>query len=339
MTEISDKILQWYEDHGRKLPWRGHLDPYAVWVSEIMLQQTRVETVIPYFERWMIRFPSIADLANATEGEVLSIWEGLGYYSRARNLHKAARKVVTELHGEMPDNEAALRELPGVGAYTAAAIASISFGARAAAVDGNLVRVLARVFALPGRASDPSLVRAVRAQAQALVNCRQPGEVNQSLMDIGATLCRPEAPLCTQCPLRKFCKACGEEDPAVYPEKAAKTARKSLAIVFAWIEHEGALLLEQRPLDGLWPGLWEMPSASGAGAKQVLAKRLGQPLGPLLARVSHELTHRHVVAWVYQAKAQKQGEQRWWRDPLSAPLSSLARKAIVAAKLARGSGR
>jgi A/G-specific adenine glycosylase len=325
-------LLAFYGKHGRDLPWRKIRDPYAIWVSEVMLQQTQVQTVIPRFAAFLRQFPDISALANAEERTVCEAWAGLGYYRRARNLHKAARMIVAEASGRMPESEAALRKLPGVGAYTAAAIASIAFGARAAAVDGNLVRVLARVFALPGRASDPSLMRAVRAQAQVLVDCAQPGEVNQALMDIGATLCRPKDPACARCPLLRFCRAFREGKPAAYPGKKAKPARKSLSIIFAWIERKGAVLLEQRPLDGLWPGLWELPSASGARAKQVLARRLGQPLGPRLAQVSHELTHRHVMARVHQATAPKQANQRWWLDPLSAPLSSLARKAIVVTK-------
>ena len=324
-------LLTFYGKHGRDLPWRKTRDPYAIWVSEVMLQQTQVQTVVPRFAAFLRQFPSIAALATAEERTVCEAWAGLGYYRRARNLHKAARVIVAEASGRMPESEAALRKLPGVGAYTAAAIASIAFGARAAAVDGNLVRVLARVFALPGRASDPALIRAVRAKAQVLVDCEQPGEVNQALMDIGATLCRPEDPDCVRCPLRRFCRAFYEEKSTAYPGKKVKTARKSLSIVFAWIERKGALLLEQRPLDGLWPGLWELPSASGPHAKQALAQRLGQPLGPRLAQVTHELTHRHVTAQVHQAIAKKQSGQRWWPDPLSAPLSSLARKAIVAA--------
>jgi len=325
-------LLAFYGKRGRDLPWRKSRDPYAIWVSEVMLQQTQVQTVIPRFVAFLRQFPDISALANAEERTVCEAWAGLGYYRRARNLHKAARMIVAEAGGRMPESEAALRKLPGVGAYTAAAIASMAFGARAAAVDGNLVRVLARVFALPGRASDPSLVRAVRAKAQVLVDCAQPGEVNQALMDIGAMLCRPEEPDCVRCPLRRFCRAFREENPTAYPGKRAKTARKSLAVIFAWIEHKGAVLLEQRPLDGLWPGLWELPSASGPRAKQVLARRLGQPLGPRLAQVSHELTHRHVTSQVYQATAPKHTNQRWWPDPLSAALSSLARKAIVATK-------
>lgn len=332
VAELRRALLAFYRKHGRDLPWRQTSDAYAIWISEVMLQQTQVQTVVPRFVDFLRQFPHLAALAAVEERTVCEAWAGLGYYRRARNLHKAAHLVVSELGGKMPEDEAGLRRLPGVGAYTAAAVASIAYGARTAAVDGNLVRVLARVFALPGRASDATLVRAVRAQAQRLVDCRWPGEINQSLMDIGATLCRPESPACFACPLRRSCRAFRDGRPTAYPGKAAKSPRKSLRIAFAWIERQGALLLEQRPLDGLWPGLWELPSASGIHAKRDLAVRVDQPLGPRLARVFHELTHRHVSASVYQATAGKKAGQKWWSDPLAAPLSSLARKAILAAQ-------
>ena len=339
-VRLRRALLVFYRKHGRDLPWRKTRDPFAIWVSEVMLQQTQVQTVVPRFAAFLRQFPDISALAAAEERTVCEAWAGLGYYRRARNMHKAARLLVAESSGRMPESETALRNLPGIGAYTAAAIASIAFGARAAAVDGNLVRVLARVFALPGRASDPSLVRAVRSKAQLLVDCARPGEVNQALMDVGATLCRPENPTCHDCPLRRSCRAFRQGTPTAYPGRKTKAARKSLHIAFAWIERKGALLLEQRPLDGLWPGLWELPSGSGPRAKQVLALRLAQPLGPRLAQVSHELTHRHVKASIYPARApQLQAGQKWWPSPLSAPLSSLARKAIVATQRAQGHER
>ena len=329
-ASLQRALLTFYRKHARDLPWRRVRDPYAIWISEVMLQQTQVQTVIPRFAEFLRRFPTVLALAAAEERTVCEAWAGLGYYRRARNLHKAARVVVSELHGQIPSLEAELRKLPGIGAYTAAAIASIAHAAKAAAVDGNLVRVLARVFALPGRADDPALVAAVRAQAQLLVDCQHPGEINQALMDIGATLCRPENPACVYCPLRQACKASYEGNPAEYPGKKIRATRKSLRIAFAWIEQKGALLLEQRPLGGLWPGLWELPSTSGARAKQLLEQRLGQKLGRPLAQISHVLTHRQVTASIYGATAKPQVGQTWWKEPLTAPLSSLARKAILA---------
>jgi A/G-specific adenine glycosylase len=331
VTLLRRALLAFYRKHARDLPWRRTRDPYAIWVSEVMLQQTQVQTAVPRFADFLRQFPTISALATTDERAVCEAWAGLGYYRRARNLHKAARIIVAELDGTFPTREEELRKLPGVGAYTAAAIASIAFAAKYAAVDGNLVRVLARVFALPGRADDPALVRAVRAQAQILVDCERPGEINQALMDIGATLCRPSNPACHTCPLRRFCRGFREGDPTLYPGKKVRAVRKSLHIAFAWIENKGALLLEQRPLDGLWPGLWELPGAGGARAKRELEQRLGQGLGPPLAKISHALTHRQVSASVYRATAKAQPGQKWWKDPLAAPLSSLARKAILEA--------
>jgi A/G-specific adenine glycosylase len=330
LAPLQRALLAFYRKHARDLPWRKIRDPYAIWISEVMLQQTQVQTVVPRFADFLRQFPTIAALAAANERTVCEAWAGLGYYRRARNLHKAARMIVGELGGTIPTSELELRKLPGIGAYTAAAIASIAFAAKHAAVDGNLVRVLARVFALPGCADDTALVHAVRARAQVLVDCDRPGEINQALMDLGATLCRPENPACPDCPLRQSCRAFLQGNPTKYPGKKLRAARKSLRIAFAWIEHNGALLLEQRPLDGLWPGLWELPSASGPRAKQELAQRLGQDLGPPLAKISHLLTHRQVSASIYRASVQPRTGQKWWKDPVAAPISSLAWKAISA---------
>jgi A/G-specific adenine glycosylase len=326
---LRRSLLAFYRRHGRDLPWRRTRSPYAIWVSEIMLQQTQVMTVIPRFAPFLRRFPTLAKLADAQEPAVCEAWAGLGYYRRARHLHRAARQVLAEHDGEIPRTAAELRELAGIGEYTAAAIASIAFAEKIAAVDGNLIRVLARVFALPGRASDRGLLNEVREHAQRLVDCSRPGEVNQALMDVGATVCRPANPRCGECPLRRCCAALHAGNPTVYPGRKIKPARPRLPVAFAWIEQDGAVVLEQRPLDGLWAGLWELPSASGSGAKRALAKRVGQRLGRRIATVTHDLTHRRVEASVYRvAPGTPMG--RLWRDPGAAPLSALARKAIAA---------
>jgi A/G-specific adenine glycosylase len=334
---VRRALLDFYRRHARDLPWRRTRDPYAIWVSEIMLQQTQVDTVLPRFATFVRQFPDVTALAAVDERTVCEAWAGLGYYRRARNLHKAARTIVEEHAGCLPTTESAWRALPGIGAYTAAAVASIAFDEPRAAVDGNLIRVLARVYALPGRASDPTLVREVRERAQALVQGDHPGDVNQALMDIGATVCRPEQPTCEACPLHRHCQAARTGQPTRYPGKKVTPPRQSLTIAFAWIEHDGKVLLEQRPLDGLWPGLWELPSASGPEAAAELTRRLGAPLGARLAEVTHALTHRRVTATVYRAKPRAGrsspapgSAQRFWADPLTAPLSSLARKAIRA---------
>lgn len=324
-------LLGYFRQRARDLPWRQTSDPYAIWVSEIMLQQTQVKTVVPRYGRFLRQFPTVADLAAADETTVCEAWAGLGYYRRARNLHKAARQVVADHGGTVPSSEAVLRQLAGVGRYTAAAIASIAFGERVAAVDGNLVRVLARVFALPGRASDDRLLRSVRQAAHSIVDGPDPGAINQALMDIGATICRPAAPLCAGCPIRVHCAAHQAGTTSKYPGAKVRSPQKLLRVAFAWIEHQGGVILEQRPLDGLWAGLWELPSASGPRARKTLEERLGQPLVDRVAQVTHELTHRKVEAVVYRTKPVA-GIGRVWPRPLEAPLSSLARKAIVAAQ-------
>ena len=321
-------LLAYYRKHKRDLPWRRTQDPYAIWVSEIMLQQTQVQTVVPRFGQFLQQFSTVTALAAVEESTVCEAWAGLGYYRRARHLYKAARAVVAEYAGVLPTTAAELRHLPGIGTYTAAAIASIAFGEKAAAVDGNLVRVLSRVFTLPGRADDPALLTSVRAHAERLVQHPRPGDINQALMDIGATICRADGAECAPCPLRETCQAHSEGHPLHYPGKKKPTSRKALPVAFAWIERAGEVLLEQRSLDGLWPGLWQLPSAEGRAAKATLGKRLGKHVGAPIVRVSHTLSHRDVTATVYRATATAQAHQRWWRDPLSAPLSGLARKAI-----------
>ena len=204
---LRHRLLVWYDEHRRDLPWRddpgpSRPDPYRVWVSEAMLQQTRVRTVIPYFERWMERFPTLDALARADREDVLRAWAGLGYYARARSLHRAARIVRDQYGGTLPDTAPALRELPGIGDYTAGAIASIAFGRREPAVDANARRVLARLLDLPSPTDGE-----IRGRAAALVPARRPGAFNQALMDLGATLCAPRAPACPACPLGRLCRS------------------------------------------------------------------------------------------------------------------------------------
>jgi A/G-specific adenine glycosylase len=332
VATLQDALLSYYRQHRRDLPWRRTRDPYAIWLSEILLQQTQVATAAPRYGQLLASFPDVFALASATETAVCEAWAGIGYYRRARYLRQAARVVTGQWGGRFPENAADWQRLPGVGAYTAAAVASIAFGERVPAIDGNVTRVVARLFALPGRASDRRLRTAVGAHAGRLVDCDRPGEINQALMDLGATLCRPVSPRCPDCPVARFCRARRTGKPDAFPGKRRPPARRRLRMAFAWCERAGALLLERRPLDGLWPGLWELPSETGSAAKRALGARLGQPLGACLARLEHDLTHRHVEARVYRATAQRRRGQKWWPDPLAAPLSSLARKAILAVR-------
>lgn len=269
MTEFARRILAWYEKHARILPWRlpapqemsGHPDSYAVWVSEIMLQQTRVEAVIPYFTRWMQRFPTLQALAAAPEQDVLAAWEGLGYYSRARNLHKAAQIILEEHGGQLPNSMTELRKLPGIGRYTAAAIASIAFGQDAATLDGNLKRVFARVFdvSLPADSAQGETI--LWQLAESHLPPGRAGDYNQALMDLGAAICLPRNPRCLICPVQEIClaRAAGiqEQRPVRKPKSEIPHKRKAAAVIVL----DGKTLLNHRPSEGLLGGLWEFPAA------------------------------------------------------------------------------
>jgi len=282
MTQFSDRILQWYARHGRDLPWRNHPDPYAVWVSEIMLQQTRVEAVIPYFKRWMVRFPGVRELASASEQVVLSLWEGLGYYSRARNLYKAARIVVEEYEGELPHDLVLLRKLPGIGRYTAGAIASMAFGLDVPTLDGNLRRVFARVFNVTEPADAPPGEEILWALAEKHLPKGHAGDYNQSLMDLGASLCLPRNPACLLCPLSELCKARAlgihEQRPVLKPRAGVPHHIVTAAV----LQRGGKILLAKRPSKGLLGGLWEFPGGKvekGESLEACLVREIQEELG------------------------------------------------------------
>lgn len=294
------------------MPWRGHPDPYAVWVSEIMLQQTRVETVIPYFERWMARFPTLQALAQANQHEVLQAWEGLGYYSRARSLHSAAQKVVGELGGEIPTQAAELRRLPGVGRYTAGAIASIAFGRDEPALDGNIRRVLARLFNVELQLGSPSAEQHFWELAGQILPPGRAGEMNQALMDLGATLCVPRAPDCAVCPLTELCQArllgVQEQRPVTKP-----TAPVPHYLVTAAVIHraDGRFLLARRPEKGLLGGLWEFPGGkleAGEDLPTCLRREIREELGVeveiggALGVYRHAYTHFRVTLHAFACR-------------------------------------
>ncbi len=276
------KLLAWYAQNARILPWRGHPDPYAVWVSEIMLQQTRVETVIPYFERWMQRFPSVAALAAASEQDVLQTWEGLGYYSRARSLWRAARLVMQEYGGQLPDSAEALARLPGVGRYTAGAVASMAFGRDEAALDGNIRRVLTRLFNVSLPARSPAGEALLWNLARQNLPAGQAGDYNQALMDLGSAICTPRSPNCAACPLKGDCQAFAlglqEERPVL--EKKAPTPH--YLVTAAVLRRDGRVLLARRPSEGLLGGLWEFPGGkveNGESLEYGLQRELREELG------------------------------------------------------------
>ncbi|MBI5945750.1 MAG: A/G-specific adenine glycosylase [Chloroflexi bacterium] len=265
MNKLSASLLKWYRQHGRELPWRGNPDPYAVWVSEIMLQQTRVETVIPYFEKWMKLFPDVRALANASEQDVLNAWEGLGYYSRARNLHKAAKVVASDFNGELPRDLTELRSLPGIGRYTVGAIASMAFGMDEPTLDGNLRRVFARLFDVDEFADSPAGEKILWELAAQNLPKGQAGDYNQALMDLGATICLPNTPKahprCLLCPLMKMCETRKHGTQEMRPVLKAKKATPQYIHAAAVILQRGRVLLAQRPPDGLLGGMWEFPNA------------------------------------------------------------------------------
>jgi A/G-specific adenine glycosylase len=308
-TEIPRLLLDWYRTNKRDLPWRRTKDPYRIWVAEVMLQQTRVDTVIPYYERFLKKFPDVRALARAREDSVLKAWESLGYYSRARHLHEAARVVVGQSGGVIPAGMADLRKLPGVGAYTAGAILSIAFGRRVAAVDGNVIRVIARLFAIEDPVDGSKAKRSIEAIAQGLVPAGEPGHYNQALMDLGSGICTPRRPACPACPLAAACRARrkGLQEAIPAKRKAASVPHREAAV--AVIRNDrGEILLVKRPGRGLLGGLWRFPGgaleegdAPAAALRRSLRTELGLKAipGRELAAVEHGYSHFTVTVRVF----------------------------------------
>jgi len=318
---IAAAVVAHYARARRDLPWRRTRDPYAIWVSEIMLQQTRVATVIPYWERWLGRFPTVRDLAAAPLDDVLAHWAGLGYYTRARNLHRGAREVVERWGGALPGTAGGLREVPGIGAYTAGAIALIAFGERAPLVDGNVARVLARVFAVDDDVKSTAGGKRIWALAAALMDGlapgADPGDLNQGLMELGATVCAPRAPSCLACPLAAACAARrdGRQDELpVVPARRGVDELPVLSCVALWIERGDEVLLARRRPEGLYGGLWELPQGDDLAA----ARRLvGSRVTVAAAGFSHEqvLTHRRIRVEVRPARLAAKARLVGPRDP------------------------
>jgi len=296
-------LLPWYRANRRDLPWRRTRDPYAIWVSEAMLQQTRAETVIPYYERFLERFPDVAVLARAPVDEVYAAWAGLGYYSRARNLHRAASTILERFGGELPSSQEELLELPGVGRYTAGAVASIAFDRPAPVLDGNVERVLARYLGVRKNVRGPSGRAALWDAAARLVSGPNPGELNQALMELGATLCSPRAPRCPCCPIHRGCIAQRDGDADSLPRKAARTRPRAMRAVAALVRRGPRVLAVRRPPGGLLGGLWELPGGTvrrGEAPRDALCRAIRDQTGLELAElraagsVEHTFTHRQL---------------------------------------------
>ncbi|MFO1518278.1 MAG: A/G-specific adenine glycosylase [bacterium] len=321
-------LLAWYRKHKRDLPWRKTRDPYAVWISEIMLQQTQVAAVIDYYLRFLKRFPNVDSLAQATEEDVLALWSGLGYYSRAKNLHKAAQAIVREHRGKFPKDPESIEALPGIGRYTLGAIASIAFEIPLALVDGNVIRVYSRLFAKRGSPKESKFQKEIWKIAEQLVSADSPGDFNQGLMELGATLCTPQNPLCLLCPVQGFCKG-RLEDPEKFPEKKKGPETKLLERVAAVIEKDGKVLLTLSEENRWMKGLWQLPSLfpengdSPAASLASLLKKMGliSSLSSPLKSHTHAITHHRITIhpfWVQnpQGKMKKEAATRWeWFSP------------------------
>jgi A/G-specific adenine glycosylase len=311
-TEISRRLLAWYKKNKRDLPWRKTRDPFRIWVSEIMLQQTRVETVIPYYERFLKRFPDVKALARAPLDDVLKAWENLGYYSRACHLHEAARVIVNRFGGKIPDAKDQLLQLPGIGAYTAGAVLSIAFDHPLAAVDGNVIRVIARLFGIAEPVDGKEMKKKIEGIAQRLVPSVEPGYYNQALMDLGSGVCTPRGPDCPICPLAGVCVARAKKIQEAIPSKkkaAAIPHRRAVAIVIC--NAAGGILMVKRPQRGLLGGLWSFPGsalAEGDAPAAKLRKALQEDLGlkvvpgEELFHVEHGYSHFSITVRVLDGR-------------------------------------
>jgi A/G-specific adenine glycosylase len=308
MTPFQESLLRWYAAHKRDLPWRRTRDAYAVWVSEVMLQQTQVATVVPYFERFIGKYPDVRSLAASPLEGVLKSWEGLGYYARARNLHRAAVIIVQEMKGEIPADYVAFRSLPGVGDYIAAAVMSIAYGLPRAVVDGNVRRVLARLYLIEApAAASPRF----KERAEAIVDPSKPGELNQALMELGALVCTPKAPFCDGCPVSSHCLAFAASLQSDYPARRKRPPTPEYHIAVGVVRKDGRILITRRKEDGLLGGLWEFPGGKvekGETADEACKREIAEEVGLTvevtrrIATVGHAYTHFKVAVDVFDCE-------------------------------------
>ena len=330
------KLLSFYDEHRRELPWRETSDPYAILVSEIMLQQTQVVTVIPRWKQFLALFPTVEALANVSEEKVCEAWAGLGYYRRARNLHKAATQIMSLHNGQFPTGFTDILALAGVGRYTAGAVASIAFGQEVPVVDGNVVRVLARYFGVALPKDNADLHKSAWQLMTELAPGQRPGDFNQAVMELGATVCTPAQPSCADCPIRSKCVAKLEGRQTSIPMPKVPKAREILHVAFGIFRDEAGFAVLQRPLDGLWAGLWEPLSAQGAESdeakRNLIDAHFQNAEAIYFCDVKHVLTHREVNARVYEVKGtlKENAKIQFAIEPKDLGLSKLAVKVFDA---------
>jgi A/G-specific adenine glycosylase len=338
LSRLRRRLLHWYRKNQRDLPWRHSRDPYAIWISETMLQQTQVKTVLPYYARFIAAFPTVQSLARARLPQVLRLWSGLGYYRRAENLHKAARQIVRQHGGIVPRQAAQLRALPGVGDYTAGALLSIAFGEKYPAVDGNVGRVLSRLVLTKSNEE-------IHACARKLVKTPQPGNLNQALMELGATVCTPKEPRCNNCPVASDCRSRSRLGRILTKRQGAKIVFRDVVWPLAIIHHRGKILLRRRQADGLLAKLWELPGGevtSTEKAEAIIRKELRplsvtglvpQPLGELRHSITNRRIHAPVLLYRWPVHKRPPREKPEWRWILPTDLhrygtSSMTTKAV-----------
>jgi A/G-specific adenine glycosylase len=340
---IRSALLAWFRRNARSLPWRRSRDPYAIWVSEVMLQQTQVATVIPYYQRFLEAFPTVAELARARLERVLKLWSGLGYYRRARHLHQAARELIRSFDGAFVRDYRQLRSLPGIGDYTARAILSIAFNLPYTLLDGNVARVISRLAALQGNLHQPGFRRAVEAQLERLLSPRSPGDFNQALMELGQTLCLPRAPGCAACPVRSWCRGYKSGRAQLYPQPRPRRAAESHYLAAAILRRGHRVAMIRGLGDGLLDDLWNFPSAFGRSRAEALARLRHKlagfgssslTLGDSIAELHHGITYRSIRIHAYLAEIShpcRKNSLRWF------PISSLRQAAIsqLARKIAQ----
>jgi len=350
-SPLSRQLLTWYRRNQRSLPWRDTNDPYRIWISEIMLQQTQVETVIPYYHRFLKTFPTVSSLARSPLQDVLKVWENLGYYSRARNIHAAAKMIVEKFGGQIPDNWEEIKSLPGIGLYTVGAILSIAYGHPLPAVDGNVRRILCRLFAIRKPVDDAQVQKQLQKIAASLIPVKHPGDFNQALMDLGATICKAKNPDCLRCPIANLCQARLHDLQNVLPiiRKAPLIPhRQAVAAVIR--NSKGMLLVVQRPTSGLLASLWKLPGGfikSGEDTENSLRRSVKEELGisirpgKHLASVNHAYTHFRITLQAYECRLLKGAPKplgcqncRWasLTDLKKLPLSKIDRMIMTLAK-------